>query len=39
MDDDGFIFFSGRKKRIIIISGYNVYPTDIEQKVEELPFI
>ena len=39
MDDDGFVFFSGRKKRIIIISGYNVYPNDVERKVEELPFI
>lgn len=38
-DDDGFFYFSGRKKRVIIISGYNVYPNDIEKKVGELPFI
>lgn len=38
-DEDGFFFFSGRKKRMILISGYNVYPTDIESKVEQLPFI
>lgn len=38
-DEDGFFFFAGRKKRVIIISGYNVYPTDIEKKVGELPFI
>ena len=38
-DEDGFFFFSGRKKRVIIISGYNVYPTDLEKKVSELPFI
>lgn len=38
-NDEGFIFFVGRKKRLIIISGYNVYPGDIEKRVEELPFI
>ncbi len=40
IDEDGYIFFSGRKKRVIIISGYNVYPSDIEKKLaEELSFI
>lgn len=38
-DDDGYIFFSGRKKRLIIISGYNVYPSDLEKKLSELPQI
>ncbi len=38
-DDDNYFYFSGRKKRIIIISGYNVYPNDIEACVEQLPFI
>ncbi|MBQ6420461.1 MAG: acyl--CoA ligase [Clostridia bacterium] len=38
-DDDGFFFFAGRKKRLIIISGYNVYPADIERVLVELPFI
>ena len=33
IDEDGFLFFTGRKKRLIIISGYNVYPSDIEEKV------
>ncbi|MBO5935843.1 MAG: acyl--CoA ligase [Clostridia bacterium] len=33
---DGYFFFSGRKKRLVIISGYNVYPTDIEKVVGEL---
>ena len=36
-DSDGYFFFSGRKKRLVIISGYNVYPTDIEKVVGELP--
>ncbi len=38
-DDDGFIFFTGRKKRLIVISGYNVYPMDIENCVQQLPFV
>ncbi len=38
-DDEGFFYFSGRKKRLIIISGYNVYPTDIEKLIGEMPFI
>lgn len=38
-NDEGFFFFAGRKKRVIIISGYNVYPCDIENKLEELPFV
>ena len=39
MDEDGFLFFEGRKKRVIIISGYNVYPVDIENLMDTLPFI
>lgn len=38
-DEDGFIFFTGRKKRMIIISGYNVYPNDIESEVLKLDYI
>ena len=38
-DKDGFYFFSGRKKRVIIISGYNIYPSDIEKKLVTLPFV
>ena len=30
MDDDGFVFFRGRAKRMIVTSGYNVYPAQIE---------
>ena len=39
MDEDGFVFFTGRKKRMIIISGYNVYPSDIENEVLKLDYI
>ena len=30
MDDEGFIYFKGRAKRMIITSGYNVYPSQLE---------
>ena len=30
MDSEGFVFFRGRAKRMIISSGYNVYPAQIE---------
>lgn len=39
MDSDGFVYFTGRKKRMIIISGYNVYPSDIENAVLNLSFV
>ncbi len=38
-DEEGYFFFAGRKKRVIIIAGYNVYPNDIEKKLSELDFI
>ena len=30
MDEEGFIFFRGRAKRMIISSGYNIYPGQVE---------
>ncbi|MCR5794557.1 MAG: AMP-binding protein [Solobacterium sp.] len=30
MDDEGFIYFRGRAKRLIISSGYNIYPGQLE---------
>ncbi len=30
MDEQGFVFFKGRAKRMIITSGYNVYPAQVE---------
>lgn len=36
LDEDGYMYFSGRKKRIIIIAGYNIYPSTIEQLVATL---
>ena len=34
MDSDGFLFYKGRIKRMIITSGYNVYPSHIEEIIE-----
>ena len=39
LDEDGFMYFAGRKKRIIIISGYNIYPATIEEKIDTLDYI
>lgn len=30
MDEDGYVFLTGRKKRMIITSGFNVYPREVE---------
>ena len=37
MDKDGFVFFKGRSKRMIISSGYNIYPTNIENVIDSHP--
>ena len=34
MDEDGFVYFKQRIKRMIITSGYNVYPSQIENVLE-----
>ena len=34
MDEQGFIYFRGRAKRMIISSGYNVYPSQIENTLD-----
>ena len=35
MDKEGFIYFKGRIKRLIVTSGYNVYPAQIENIIEK----
>ena len=37
MDDKGFIRIVDRKKDMILVSGFNVYPNEIEQVVAMLP--
>lgn len=34
MDEEGYLFFSGRIKRIVKVSGFPVYPGQIEQVIE-----
>jgi len=34
MDSEGFVFFRGRSKRMIITSGYNVYPAQLENIID-----
>jgi len=34
MDNEGFIYFKGRAKRMIISSGYNVYPAQLENIID-----
>ena len=37
MDEDGFIFFKQRKKRVVKVSGVGVFPSEIESLVETVP--
>ena len=39
MDDEGFIYFKGRAKRMIITSGYNVYPGQLENILDAHEFV
>ena len=35
MDEQGFVYFKGRAKRMIVTSGYNVYPAQIENILDD----
>lgn len=39
MDSEGFVFFKGRAKRMIITSGYNVYPAAVENIIDSLDIV
>jgi long-chain acyl-CoA synthetase len=39
MDEEGYFFIVDRKKDMILVSGFNVYPTDIEQVLYRHPKI
>lgn len=37
MDEDGFVYFKQRIKRMIVSSGYNIYPQHIENVIDSHP--
>ena len=37
IDADGYVYIVGRAKDLIISGGYNVYPAEVEQELNELP--
>lgn len=39
MDEEGFVYFRQRIKRMIITSGYNVYPSQLENVIEQHPAV
>ena len=39
MDQEGFTYFKGRSKRMIITSGYNVYPAQLENIIDSCDFV
>ena len=39
MDEEGFIYFRQRIKRMIISSGYNIYPSQLENIIEAYPAV
>ena len=38
-DDEGFLYIVDRAKDLIIVSGFNVYPAEVEEALEEHPSI
>jgi long-chain acyl-CoA synthetase len=39
VDDEGFIYLVDRAKDLIIVSGFNVYPAEVEEAILDLPGI
>lgn len=39
MDEDGFVYFKSRLKRMIVSSGYNIYPGQIEDIISAHPYV
>jgi long-chain acyl-CoA synthetase len=39
MDEDGYVYIVDRKKDLIIASGYNIYPRDVEEVIYEHPSV
>jgi long-chain acyl-CoA synthetase len=39
MDDQGFVYFKGRAKRMIVSSGYNIYPAQLENILDAQEYV
>ena len=39
MDEEGFVYFKGRAKRMIVSSGYNIYPAQLENILDAHPMV
>ncbi|MFJ8259558.1 long-chain fatty acid--CoA ligase [Peribacillus asahii] len=39
MDEEGFFYIAGRKKEMIIVGGFNIYPQEVEEVLYEYPGI
>lgn len=39
IDEDGFCFIVGRKKDLIIKSGYNIFPKDVEEAIRDIEIV
>jgi len=39
MDEQGFVYFKGRAKRMIVTSGYNVYPAQLENILDAHDYV
>ena len=37
MDEEGYVYFSQRKKRVIKVSGVGIFPTEVERLIESIP--
>lgn len=39
LDEEGYLFIRGRKKEMIIVSGYNVFPREVEETLHRNPHV
>jgi len=39
LDEDGDLFLVGRRKELVLVSGFNVYPREIEEALAEHPHV
>src|SRR5699024_2654306 len=39
VDEKGFVYLVDRKKNMIVVSGFNVYPNEVEDELAQMPGI